>query len=286
MALIRAFGKLSLPFLQCFGAWVGALVATLRNGSQFRTVRTNLALCFPEQSPQWLDDTARRTLISTAQTAVEFAKTWTMPTAYSIDQIREVHGEQLFHEALTAGKGVIGIVPHWGTWEFMNAWVNQFTAPLIMYKPGKQPGVDAMVAEARGRLNATVVPTDDSGVRQLFKGLRKGGFTAILPDHIPHENGGIHAPFFGIETWTGVMVPKLVQRTGCTVLVMGCVRRGIGDGFDIHFLPADPDVHHEDLALATAAMNRSMETLIRMAPEQYQWNYKRFKKNRELPNPY
>ncbi|MBA4150997.1 MAG: lipid A biosynthesis acyltransferase [Acinetobacter sp.] len=286
LGLLRFFSRWSLPALQRFAGFLGALIARFKNGSQYQTVFKNLTLCFPEQTDQWRHEKTRETLIATAKTAFEFAKTWGMPTDYSVGKIRQVHGEEIFHAALAEGKGVIGIVPHWGTWEFMNAWVNQFTAPIIMYKPGKQPGVDLFVAEARGRLNASVVPTDDGGVRTLFKGLRKGAFTAILPDHIPNEQGGVFAPFFGINTWTGVMVPKLVHRTGCRVIVMGCLRREDGDGFDIYFLPGDPDIGHEDLLTATTAMNRSMEMLIRMAPEHYQWNYKRFKKNAELANPY
>lgn len=284
ISLLRFFGSLPLPFLQRFGAWVGALLACFRDNSTYRTVLRNLELCYPEQDDAWRHAVARRSLISTGMTAMEFAKTWHMPPDYSIGMIRHVHGEALFLEALASGRGVIGIIPHWGTWEFMNAWVNQHTSPIIMYKPGKQPGVDALVAEARSRLRATVVPTDESGVRATFKELRKGGFTAILPDHIPGENGGLFAPFFGISTWTGVMVPKLAARTGCHVVVMGCVRNG--DGFDIHIRPADPDVGHEDLATGVAAMNRSMEALIALDPAQYQWTYKRFKENESLPDPY
>jgi KDO2-lipid IV(A) lauroyltransferase len=286
LVLMRFFSRWSLPALQRLAGFLGGLIARYKSGSQYQTVLKNLTLCFPEQTDQWHHEKTRETLIATAKTAFEFTKTWGMPTDYSVGKIRQVHGEEVFHTALAEGKGVIGIVPHWGTWEFMNAWVNQFTAPIIMYKPGKQPGVDLFVAEARGRLNASVVPTDDGGVRTLFKGLRKGAFTAILPDHIPNQQGGIFAPFFGINTWTGVMVPKLVHRTGCRVIVMGCLRREDGDGFDIYFLPGDPDIGHEDLLTATTAMNRSMEMLIRMAPEHYQWNYKRFKKNAELANPY
>lgn len=286
ITLLRFFSRLPLPLLQRLGAWTGALAARMRNASHYRTVHRNLEICFPEQDAAWHEAMTRSSLISTGMTAFEFAKTWGMPPEYSIAMIRQVHGGELFHDALAAGKGLIGIIPHWGTWEFMNAWVNQFSSPIIMYKPGKQPGVDAMVAEARGRLRATVVPTDESGVRATFKELRKGGFTAILPDHIPGANGGVNAPFFGIDTWTGVMVPKLAARTGCRVLTMGCIRRADGDGFDLHFLEADPDVGHEDLETGVAAMNRSMEVLIRMAPEQYQWTYKRFKRNRSLPDPY
>ena len=286
LVLMRFFSRWSLPALQRLGGFLGVIIAQFKNGSQYQTVFKNLCLCFPEQTEQWHHEKTRETLVATAKTAFEFTKTWGMPTDYSVNKIRQVHGVEIFNTALAEGKGVIAIVPHWGTWEFMNAWINTFTSPIIMYKPGKQPGVDLFVAEARGRLNATVVPTDDGGVRSLFKGLRKGAFTAILPDHIPNEQGGIFAPFFGINTWTGVMVPKLVHRTGCRVIVMGCLRREDGEGFDIYFLPADPDISNEDLLTATTAMNRSMEMLIRMAPEHYQWNYKRFKKNEGLKNPY
>lgn len=286
ISLLRFFSRLPLALLQRFGAFVGALVARLENVGTRKTVLRNLQLAFPEQTTEWHQQKTRESLISTAMTAMEFAKTWGMPTAYSINMIRAVHNEHVLHEALAEGKGLIGMIPHWGSWEFMNAWMNLHTHPVIMYKPGKQPGVDAFVAEARGRLSATVVPTDDSGVRATFKALKKGGFTAILPDHIPGENGGVYAPFFGISTWTGTMVPKLAARTGCRVIVMGCIRRAIGDGFDLHFMRADDDVNNPDTVIAAAAMNRSMEHFIRFAPEQYQWTYKRFKNSEALTDPY
>ncbi|MES2719668.1 MAG: lysophospholipid acyltransferase family protein [Pseudomonadota bacterium] len=286
LALLRFFARLSLPVLQRLGAVIGVLAAHFPRSGVYQTVLRNLQLCYPHESDAWHLATTKASLRSTAMTAFEFAKTWGMPPAYSVSQIREVHDGYIFHEALAAGQGVIAIVPHWGSWEFLNAWINQYTSPVIMYKPGKQPGVDAFVAEARGRLNATVVPTDDNGVRATFKALRKGGFTAILPDHIPGENGGIFAPFFGISTWTGVMVPKLAAKTGCRVIVMGCVRRADGQGFDLHFQACGSDINHADTQIATTAMNRAMEQFINLAPEQYQWSYKRFKRSEHMPNPY
>lgn len=286
LALLRFFARWSLPLLQRFGALIGALVSRFPHSGIYQTVLRNLQLCYPQESDAWHQATTKASLRSTAMTAFEFAKTWGMPPAYSVAQIRNVHGEDIFHEALAAGQGVIAIVPHWGSWEFMNAWINEHTSPIIMYKPGKQPGVDAFVAEARGRLNATVVPTDDSGVRATFKALRKGGFTAILPDHIPGENGGIFAPFFDISTWSGVIVPKLAAKTGCRVIVMGCVRRADGQGFDLYFQPGDPAIGDADILTATTAMNRSMAKFINLAPEQYQWSYKRFKRSEHMPDPY
>lgn len=287
LGLLRFFSRLPLRFLQGFGAMLGTVALALGGGSKTaHVVRRNLELCFPEKSPEWREQVLRASIVSTAQTALEFAKTWGMPPEYSVAQIRQVHNEAQFHEALAAGRGTIAIVPHFGTWEVMNAWLNLHTAPVIMYKPGKDRGVDAFVLEARGRLRATMVPTDERGVKALFKALKQNGFTAILPDHVPHDNGGIHAPFFGISTWTGVMVPKLVARTGCRVVMLSCMRRPGGDGFEMFVDAPDPEIYSDDLALSTAAMNRSIETLIRRAPEQYQWTYKRFRKNESLQDVY
>lgn len=286
LGMMHFFGRRSLRFLQAFGAFAGWLTMHVFGNRHRAAVSRNLEICFPEQSPEWVQETTGRSLVAMAQTVAEFTKSWHEPPEYSIGQIRKVHNEHIFHEALAGGRGTIGIIPHYGTWEFMNAWVGQHTPTIIMYKPGKQKGVDTFMREARSRLNATLVPTDERGVKAIFKGMRNNTFMGILPDHTPHDNGGVFAPFFGISTWTGVMVPKLISRTKCSVIVLYCLRRPDGDGFEIFFEKPDPEIYSEDVAVSAAAMNRSMETVIRRDPAHYQWGYKRFKKNETLPDPY
>lgn len=280
LRLLHWLSRLPLGFLQRMGAVLGVVALAVAGKSKTaHVIRRNLEIAFPEQTPAWREQVLRDSVVSTLQTGLEFAKTWGMPPDYSVRMIRKVHNEHLMRDALASGRGTIGMVPHFGNWEFMNAWLNQYTAPIIMYKPGKDKGVNAFVLEARSRLTATLVPADERGVKAVFKGLKANGFCAILPDHVPHENGGIYSPFFGIPTWTGVMVPKLMARTGCKGLMMACLRRPQGDGFEVFLDEPDPEVYSQDLATATAAMNRSMEKLIRMAPAQYQWAYKRFRNN-------
>lgn len=285
--LLRFFSRLPLRTLQWLGAALGALALAVAGKSKTaHVIRRNLEIAYPERSPEWREQVLRANVVSTLQTALEFAKTWGMPPEFSLGQIRKVHGEQIFLDALASGRGTIGIIPHYGTWEFMNAWVNSHTAPIIMYKPGKDKGVDAFVRDARGRLKATMVTADERGVKAVFKGLRQNGFAAVLPDHVPHENGGIWSPFFGISTWTGVMVPRLIGRTGCRAVMMACVRRPGGDGFEVYIDEPDPEIYSEDVAVSTAAMNRSIEKLISRDPSQYQWSYKRFRKNEDGSDPY
>ena len=286
LGLLRFFSRRPLYLLQRLGAFVGWLAGNMPGATPYQVVKRNLELCFPEQSPEWVRKNTLANLIDTAPVAFEFAKTWGMPPEYSISQIRQVHGEEVFFEAIRSGRGTIALLPHFGTWEFMNAWTAQHTPPTIMYKPGKDKGVDTFVLEARSRLNAILVPADERGVKGLLLALKKNGFVAVLPDHVPQDNGGIHAPFFGISTWTGVIVPRLIQRTKCAVITMSCIRRPGGDGFDLYFDRPDPEIFSDDLLTATTAMNRSIETVIRRNPTHYHWFYKRFRKNETLPDPY
>jgi len=285
LSLLRSFGHLPLPFLQGFGAGIGAIAYRLRKATPYRIVRRNLELCYPEASTQWLEQATRANLVATTPVAFEAAKSWSMPACYTAKQIRQVHGEDIFFDALNAGRGTLVIAPHFGTFELMNAWIRQHTPQTIMYKPGKDRGVDAFVLAARARY-CNILPADDSGVRGSFKVLKKGGLCAILPDQVPKDNAGIFAPFFGISTWTGVLVPKLVERTGCTVIMMSCMRRPCGDGFAIYIDRPDPGIYNADLLTSATAMNQSIEALIRREPTHYFWFYKRFKKNETLADPY
>lgn len=285
-AMLRFFSLLPLRWLQGIGGFLGLLVARARNSSPAFVIKRNLDLCFPEESEQWRTDTTLKCMRSTGTGMLECAKTWGEPPSYSVGMIRKVHNEAVIDEAIAAGKGTIAIVPHFGNWEFMNAWLNTKTPTTIMYKPGKNPGVDRFVLDARSRLDATLVPTDERGVKALFKSLRQNGFTAILPDHTPLEAGGIYAPFFGISTLTGVLTSKLVQKTKCSVIVMYCLRRPDGDGFEVHLTKPDENIYSDDLLTSVTALNKTVENVIRVAPEQYQWSYKRFKRCENLKHAY
>ena len=285
LSVLGFFSRLSLSTLQWLGLLIGSIAAWFPHGPAW-VIRRNLKLCFPEQSERWINDTTKQNLIYTAQTALEFTKTWGMPPEYSLSQMTEVENMDIFTEAIKSPKGCFILVPHHGNWEFMNAWVSSHTSPVIMYKPSKNQAMDVFVRQARSRLNSTLVPTDESGVKAVFKALKSGGVSIILPDHTPHDNGGTFAPFFGVSVWTGILASKLIQKTQCEVIMLSCLHHPSGKGFKITVDRVDPEVYNKDLFISVSAVNKSVENLIRRNPAQYQWIYKRFKKCEHLKNVY
>jgi len=46
----------------------------------------------------------------------------------------------------------------------------------------------------------------------------------------------------------------------------------------LHFTALSPDINSKDVQLSVDTLNKEMERMINVAPEQYLWGYKRFRK--------
>ncbi|WP_180068700.1 lysophospholipid acyltransferase family protein [Acinetobacter sp. YH16038] len=276
-ALLKNFSKLPLRFIQNLAKSVGSLLY-ITNSSIRRTTEINLRIAYPELSASKRTRLAKRSVQSQCMTYAESVKIWGSEPEFALKQIRNIHHPEIFTDALKNPNGTLAVVPHFGTWELLNAWVNQHTSPVIMYKPSKNPDVDRFMLEARQRLNATLVPTDETGVRALFKHLKQGGFAAILPDHVPKESGGIYSPFYGQNALSSTLLSKLATKTQCSVIGLSCLRHDDLNGFDIHVTELSIDILSKDLQLSVDTLNKEMERMINIAPEQYLWGYKRFRK--------
>lgn len=284
-ALLKYFSKLPLRFIQNLAKSVGSLLY-ITNSSIRRTTEINLEIAYPELSATERTRLAKRSVQSQCMTYAESVKIWGSEPEFALKQIRNIHHSEIFTDALKNPNGTLAVVPHFGTWELLNAWVNQHTSPVIMYKPSKNPDVDRFMLEARQRLNATLVPTDETGVRALFKHLKQGGFTAILPDHVPKESGGIYSPFYGQNALSSTLLSKLAAKTQCSVIGLSCLRNDDLNGFDIHVTELSIDILSKDLQLSVDTLNKEMERMINIAPEQYLWGYKRFRKLENRKNLY
>ncbi len=272
-----------LRILARFVAWAILLIPSL---SINRSIHTNLQLAYPHLSNTERKRLHKKIVINQCLTSVESVKSWAMPPTWSIKQIHTIHNQEVLTKGLNNANGMLAIVPHLGTWEMMNAWINQFGAPTIMYKPIKGKISNDFVLQGRQRLNATLVPTDGTGVKAIFKTLKAGGFSIILPDHVPDPSGGVVVPFFGIPTLSSTLTPKLANKTDCALVGLACIRRDDGL-FDIFCTDlTDKNLYNSDSQIATTALNQAMQTMIAGLDEHYMWGYRRFKHVPNIENIY
>lgn len=283
----RIFKIVPLSVLQMLARFVAWIILRMPSASIMRTVKINIALITPALSELQKQALTKEIIYHQCLTSIESIKSWAMPPDWSIAQICDVHNKDILLEGLASPNGMLAIVPHLGTWEMMNAWLNQFGSPTIMYKPVKGDITNDFILQGRARLNATLVPTDGSGVKAVFKTLKQGGFSIVLPDHVPDPSGGVIVPFFGIETLTSTLASKLASKTKCALVGLSCIRRDDGRGFDIYCYKLDnPALYDRDTATAAYALNQAMERMIEDNYSHYMWGYRRFKHIPIIDNPY
>lgn len=274
-AVLWLAGLLPLRVLHALGSLLGDVAWWFRR-TERRITEINLRLikAAGNKSLGYLDP--RQVLRESGKSAVEVARIWSGRPANALQLVREVSGAELLEQAVAGGKGVIIAAPHLGCWELLSYWLAARTPLAIVYRPPRNPDMEALLIKARGASSVEQVRAEGAGVRSLYRRLAAGGVVGILPDQQPKQGEGEFAPFFGIEALTMVLVPRLAERTGATVLFAFAERLPRGKGFRIHLRPASKDIADTDLRVACTAMNQSVEACVRIAPLQYQWHYKRY----------
>jgi len=276
IVLLKLLASLSLKNAQRLGVWVGRIL-WMGDSRSMRVTKENIELCFPELSTQDQQQLIKQSLTETGKLFSEFGLVWEWPTEKTLSLIRSVQGKEHLDAIVEKGKGVIVLAPHHGNWEMVGLYLSTLRPMAALYKPPKIKALEDYMSAVRGRHGSELVPTNKRGVIRLFSILSNQGMVGILPDQVPGGNGGVTAPFMGIPANTVKLVARLINRTDCEVVSLCAIRRPNAEGFDMVFRPADPEIYSDVVNTSVAALNRSIENCVRDHPEQYQWEYKRFK---------
>lgn len=245
-----------------------------------RVTRINLKAAYPDMPADERHAIARASMVEYVRGVFEAGMLWHWPVDRIAEYFDEPEGIELLRAANQSGRGVIIAAPHSGSWELLSLHVQHDVDYTILYKPSRFPGLDEFLISKRRRLGANLVPANGPGLRALYKVVKAGKPVGILPDQEPTGGDGEFAPFFGIETLTGVLVPRIAQSTGAIVLFAVCLRQENGR-YKPHVLAADEGIYSADMRTALTALNKGIEQVIELDRSQYLWAYKRFRNRPE-----
>lgn len=283
LSVMRLVAALPWSWLRVLGTLLGWIFWRFDTREKTITL-TNLELCLPELDAAARTELARASLVDFGQTALEMPKVWLSEPSQVLVQIAAVEGEELIREPLAQQRGVMILAPHHGNWELVGLYLGQRYGITSMYLPSQGAAIEGLVRAARSRSGATLVPADASGVRNVFKVMKKGGIVGVLPDQVP-KTGVEPAPFFGHPAQTMTLVSNLLHKTGAAAVMAAALRQPDGR-FRLVFSAPDAGIYAPELAASLTGLNRSVEAMVRAAPAQYQWEYKRFKQPRGVPSVY
>lgn len=266
--VLRLAARLPLPVLHRLGSVLGWLMYGM-SPTYRRHVRENL------RAARYDDPHVRRAAIAAAgELIAELPALWFRPHEDVVRLVRGIEGEEAVLAAQAAGKAILFLTPHMGSFEIAAQYAASRVPITVLYRRPKVAWLEPLMREGRGRARVRLVPADLAGVRELFSALKRGEAVGFLPDQVPGVGEGEWSAFFGRPAYTMTLAAKLAERDNVATFLAFARRLPRGGGYSLQLRALPRSAVGES---PTRRLNRALEELIAVCPEQYLWGYNRYK---------
>lgn len=249
-------------------------------GIRKRVVERQIAAAFPELSPKEVIDLARESYRHLGRSSIETALLGSLGKQGLTRLVDTVEGWEMLEQALARGKGVVLVTGHFGNWELGGAYIAAQGVPLDAIGRGMaNPLFDAYLTSAREEMGITVVHDSDA-VRRTPRSLRAGRAVGFVADQGVLGLASTFVPFFGRPAKTPRGAAVFALRFDVPVLFVVAIRKPNGryrlvlERVEITGT-GDKD---RDVDAIVARYTELLEKWVRVAPEQYFWQHRRWKR--------
>lgn len=246
-------------------------------------VSTNLAKAFPEKTEAERREIGKKFYRNLSDFFVEIYKPWHM----SERQIRKrcvfKHTDILQHY-YDQGRPVIGVLGHYGNWEWMTSYALLLKGNVsfyTLYKPLHSRVLDRMMFLIRSRFGAQPVPRNDV-LRIIVRDVKAGHpfLAAFVGDQTPNKhNLNFWMDFLNQDTPVLLGTEKIATKFNIPVisLYMRKLRRGY---YEVEFVKLCENPKDLEPGELTRMHTRFLEKQIQEHPEYWLWSHRRWKHER------
>lgn len=282
LGTLFVLSKLPRPLMLGAGRRVGGMVRVLVK-SRRNVVATNIRLCFPQMPAAEQQQLVKAHFHSFGIGLLEIGLCW-WGNPNKLLQLVTVNGFENFEKAKAEG-GVILLSGHFTTLEVGGKLLAATTSIDAVFRPHENPVINWAMTHYRNKVADKAYERSD--VRGLLKALKRGNAVWYAPDQAKKFKGmNVVAPFMGEPANTNTATGKLAKISGAKVIPYFCHRTADGKGYVLEFMPALEDFPAGEDMTDAVAVNEALAAQIRMAPEQYYWVHRKFKKRAGLADPY
>ena len=273
---------------QCFGleqnlrtaAGVGAAFHRF-NRQRRRRAESNIALSFPDWSPQRVHEVARRSMEHMFQLfMVDSLVTPRLISPASWNRYVHLGNLEGVLERLIRRRPTIFITGHCGNWELLGFTLAAIGYPIsALARPLDNPLIDRWLLGIRQARGLRVI-TKWGATPVLQETLQNGGQLGFIADQNAGD-GGLFVPFFGRLASSYKSIGLLAMRYQVPIIAGHARRVDSSFKYELSIIdcitPEDWADQPDPLFYITARYNRAIEQMIRLAPEQYLWLHRRWK---------
>lgn len=239
--------------------------------SRYRTLQTNIRLCFAHLESEQQNRLIEEALFSNLLGFIETAHAW----CRGLSGINvEVEGQEHLNAALKDGRGIIYLTGHWSFLDLGAAIIGTHLSAGTIYRKHDNPLFNYFMTRSRERHLAYTVARKD--VKGMIRRLQQGEGLAYMPDQDFGRKRSIFVPFFGVPTATITMTSKLAEAGNAIVLPISGYRKGLSSTYVFRIDPPMAIPSGDEQADAKL-WTQWLESCIAQHPDQYLWLHKRFK---------
>lgn len=276
-AVLRYFGRCPDATRLRWGRMLGRIMpAVLR--SRTHVVRTNLALCFPQETAEAREALLRRHFHLLTQSYIDRGLLW-FGSRERIMETLTLEGEEHLLRPMEEGRRVIMLSPHFVGLDAAGTQLSLILEQAGGFYTGQpDPVVEELMTQGRSRFNRIELVSRGSGIRGMIRLLDQRIPVYYLPDMDFGRKGAAFIPFFGVPAATLLTTARIAAAWDVAVVpIMSRLDPETGR-YAITILPALTDFPGTDtLDAAMVRVNRLIEDWARPDPAQYYWVHRRFK---------
>ena len=272
----------SYPGSLRLGKLIGSIARKLMRQRR-HIAEVNLSLCFPE-----LDTAAQQRLViehfeSLGISLLLLGFSW---WAEEKKLVALLHPEGLTNisKALERNRGAILLGIHFTDLDIIGRMVSSQQKVAVVYRPHDNPVIEYCFRRQRERCFVSAIPKGD--IRALLRTLKSNTPVWYATDQ---ATGGKHSalvPFFGVPASTNTGTSRLAKASGAPIIPCFGFRLSGTRGFRLIVAPPLDEIPSADIVADTTKINQTIEEAVKLAPAQYLWVHRRFKKRPGIPSPY
>lgn len=260
-----------------FGVFLGKLANFFPSREKEKAVRNLTAILGNEKSEKEIREIIRKLFIHYGQTLAE----WVLIDKIipRIDEFVTVEGLENIDEILKEGKGVIGIIAHFGNWELMGGYLALKGYPMTaIARRVYYESYNTEFISMRERMKVQTIYRDGS-IRQMLQALKQNRILAIAGDQDVEAVDGIFVDFFGRPAHTPIAPARFVEATGTFIMPAYIIRKGMKHHIVIQKAIQTQSTGNKeaDIRANTQKWVKSQEDYIRQYPHLWVWNHKRWR---------
>lgn len=255
------------------GTLLGRLIARF-GGKSRRIAETNLQLCFPEMTNQQRAELLQKNFESIGVSIFEIGLAC-FGSEKKLQPLIHIHGLEHLKAALEKGKGVLYIGTHFTTLQLIGRLMSMQVPFSVVYRHQKNRLLNEFTLKIVKRFYARSAARGD--LRGILDCLKQNLPIWFTPDVDAGLRNSVFVPFFGVTAASITATARLAKLSGAPVMTGGYYRRDDMTGYDMVINPPLENFPSDDIVQDTLRINQAQEAAIRVKPEQYLWQYKRFK---------